>query len=186
MGIGIIIFPFVCSEETSVPDNTQINDMMACNEAEFTLYQQMDKHREELRNKKVTPLMAASAVPDWAKMPDMWQPRHQQLLLMSEQAQRVRKGGAEGTGSAQQVHDYTIADVGDDDDDSKSVDSAAATERRRKRKFVAYSDGLSDAQFISMVERTGRVGFLTTDDYYLWHFYIYCDKRTSSTLCFLH
>jgi hypothetical protein len=154
---------YFCSEETAVPDNTMINEMMACNEGEFVLYQKMDKEREERRRivaPGVPPLIPANNVPEWARSPEMWLSRHQQLFAMAEQSDKMsQQKGSKGAGGVVKTGGDGESVV--DDADEEGMDDAALMaleeSRKRKRKSVQYSDGMSDAQFISMVERTGRV-----------------------------
>lgn len=170
LSIGLAFKHVFCSEETAVPDNTMINDMMACNEAEFALYQKMDKDREE-RLKITAPgvpaLIPANNVPEWARSPEMWLNRHQQLFAMAEQSDKMSlQKGVRGSASStiggglktdgQGEDGESVAD-GDEENMDDSALIALEERRKRKRKSVSYSDGMSDAQFISMVERTGRV-----------------------------
>ena len=160
----------MCSEETAVPDDTQINDMMACNEAEFALYQKMDKEREAARRKDTPALIPANEIPSWARTPEMWLNKHQQLYVMVEQSDKMKAamGKAKGNVTAaapgedesmgmDEAEEFTHYVDGDYSFASDAALGGAEGTNKRKRKAVTYNDGLSEAQFISMVERTGRV-----------------------------
>jgi hypothetical protein len=191
-----------------VPDDEQINDLMATNDTEFALYQRLDKEREARRRAEyqassppavsvasiaaaaaaqrsakvatdgeapegegketVAPLpprlMSVAEVPPWTKTQEAWLSKHHQLLAMSEQVDKnnlqVGDGGA-----------YTVDAEGEEEDsnlDAASVDGAsggrglgapAATWNTRKRKSApgAYDDGLTETQFMELVEKTEKV-----------------------------
>jgi hypothetical protein len=202
-----------CSDDAAVPDDEQINDMMATNDTEFSLYQRMDKEREAARRavwqasspaplslpgrvKKPTSrkghgeeleeppgedekqegekdalpllpprLMTVAQVPLWARNQEAWFSKHHQLLAMSEQ---VDKNNLQvGNGNA-----YTVEAEGDDEEDSNidaaSVDGVSgggrglgawgsSTRKRKSTTGVAYDDGLTETQFMELVEKNEKV-----------------------------
>eukprot|EP01041_Mallomonas_annulata_P001914 gene1914-3715_t len=89
--------------EVEVPDDEQINEMMAITDVEFELYQNMDRERESKRlqhwisyhkSQGITSidnipklpkrLMTPDDIPLWIKDPGVWHSRHVQLLTMSQ------------------------------------------------------------------------------------------------------
>jgi hypothetical protein len=201
------------SDEAAVPDDEQINDLMATNDTEFALYQRLDKEREARRRalyeataypmsvasvaaasaaaqrsakaaaageggpdgekkETVVPLpprlMSVAEVPSWTKTQEAWLSKHHQLLAMSEQVDKnnmqVGDGGVYGAAEAD----------GDEEEDSNidalSVEGASGgrglggsagawSTNTRKRKSVAgaYDDGLTETQFMELVEKTEKV-----------------------------
>lgn len=191
----------VFSDEAAVPDDEQINDLMATNETEFALYQRMDKEREARRRLELAAndhtaasfekskeptsdethhpesadplpsrLMSVAEVPSWTKTPAAWQSKHHQLLAMSEQVDKnnlqVGDGGI-----------YTVDGDADDEDESNadaaSVDGAsggrgmraltgaspwsASSRKRKTTSGVVYDDGLTETQFMDLVEKSEKV-----------------------------
>jgi SNF2 family DNA or RNA helicase len=157
-------------EEGLVPDDEQINDMMSVNEKEFALYQEIDKKRLErmrrnwadqcFRLKKAyekgtlpPSLMTNDLVPQWIRQPSAWLAKHTQLYLMFEEFDKQRVQG----------HDVElrILDTGDSDSGSGAIwDSYAENATvalqdigERKRKSVMYDDGLTETQFMNLVEK---------------------------------
>lgn len=186
-----------------MPDDEQINDLMATNDTEFALYQRLDKERDARRRaeyESASPplsvasvaaaanlasdqetqegesketlvplpprLMSVAEVPSWAKTQEAWLSKHHQLLAMSEQVEKnnmqVGNGGA-----------YTAEAEGEEEDsnlDTTSIDGASGgrglgaaavgvTWNTRKRKSApgAYDDGLTETQFMELVEKTEKV-----------------------------
>jgi hypothetical protein len=102
-------------------------------------------------------LMSNDAVPRWVRQPTAWLAKHAQLYLMFEEfdKQRVRghdvelrqleagEGGGDGSGGGSGA-------IWDSYAESASV--ALQDVGERKRKSVVYDDGLTEAQFMNMVE----------------------------------
>lgn len=97
--------------------------------------------------------MTNDAVPQWIRQPGAWLAKHSQLYLMFEEFDKQRKRG----------HDVELRnlDTGDGDGSSSGAiwDSYAETATvamqdigERKRKAVVYDDGLTETQFMNMVE----------------------------------
>jgi hypothetical protein len=112
-------------------------------------------------------LMTVAQVPLWARSQEAWFSKHHQLLAMSEQ---VDKNNLQvGNGNA-----YTVEAEGDDEEDSNldaaSVDGvsgggrglggswSASTRKRKSTTGLAYDDGLTETQFMELVEKSEQVG----------------------------
>jgi hypothetical protein len=123
------------NEETVVPDDSQLNMLLAIHESEIELYQQVDNEREQIRIeqwKKVhgsaatVPgrLMAINEVPSWICQQNSWQqkytPLYNMLYIKDE---------------SKDIANYASIDIGP-----------------RKRKHVQYTDGISEAQFLKQCE----------------------------------
>ena len=96
-------------------------------------------------------LMTNDTVPVWIRHAEAWQSKHVQLHLMYEEYDKQRVRG----------HDVDLRKLdstGDSDAGSGGViwDSYASVPDQeigeRKRKVVQYDDGLTETQFINMVE----------------------------------
>mmetsp|Transcript_14910 Transcript_14910/g.22432 ORF Transcript_14910/g.22432 Transcript_14910/m.22432 type:complete len:1326 (+) Transcript_14910:95-4072(+) len=163
------------AEEAAVPDDDQINYMMATNDGEAALYQQIDKRREEEREAKAAalnkttkrpgrtgastalppPLMEENGVPAWAREQSAWLSKHQQLFLMSEHVEKMNiSATSEGYTLADEEEESNVDTTSQDGDTGEG--GRGAMPSMRKRKAVVYDDGLSDAQFVDFVERGGQ------------------------------
>lgn len=147
------------NEEGLVPDDEQVNDMMAVNEKEFALYQEMDQSREECGAKKdkkrgkksSSSLMTNDSVPAWIRQSSAWLAKHSQLYLMYEEYEKKRSQG----------HNVSFDDISGDSSEQDQVwgeyaevASRASLELgERKRKAVVYDDGMTETQFLNMVEK---------------------------------
>lgn len=123
-------------------------------------------------------LMGVSDVPLWARSQESWLPKHHQLFTMSDQVEKNNlQVGNNGV--------YTVVEVdngGGDDDDESNVDGAsidganstnngggrglsnfgnvswgASTRKRKATTGVIYDDGLTETQFMDLVEKTEKV-----------------------------
>lgn len=103
-----------------------------------------------------TALMTNDMVPRWIRQPAAWLAKHSQLYLMFEEFDKQRVRGHD-------VELRTTVDTAGDGDGSNSSgaiwesyaeDATAALQAigERKRKTVMYDDGLTETQFITMVE----------------------------------
>lgn len=130
-------------EETVIPDDSQLNVLLAIHDGEAALYDAMDKEREERRLRAwveqhgpLVPLesrlMDASSVPSWICEPTSWQQKYQPLY-----------------GMLMHVGD-SMASIGDVMEDMPRDD--AEPTGPRKRKSIAYTDGMTETQYLKMVE----------------------------------
>ena len=165
--------------ESDVPDDDQINEMMACSDVELELYQRMDTERERQRvehwqaihgphSPPPPRLMEANAYPSWIT-PELWMPTNAALVepMMSVAIEGDKKRKA----------DYY------EDIEGETIESVTGTEEAeevstRKRKSVRYTDGMTDLQFEKFLanggespvkakrvaEKRQRRGELTSDD----------------------
>ena len=143
--------------ESDVPDDDQINEMMACSDVELELYQRMDAERERFRvqqwqamhGPQSSPpprLMEAHAYPSWIT-PELWMPTNAALVepMMSMAAEGDKKRKA----------DYY------EDIEGETIESVTGTEEAeevttRKRKSVRYTDGMTDLQFEKFLANGGE------------------------------
>ena len=143
--------------ENDVPDDDQINEMMACSELELELYQRMDVEREQQRVKQwqaihgpysIPPprLMEANGYPPWITH-ELWMPTNAALVepMMSTIVEGERKRKA----------DYY------EDIEGETIESVTGTEDAdepltRKRKNVRYTDGMTDTQFEKFLANGGE------------------------------
>lgn len=139
--------------EVEVPDDEQINEMMAIYDFEMTLYQKMDRERDETRRRhwmqfhksqgvpaNMTPplpsrLMTPEEIPAWMKDPSVWHSKHTQLLQMHENSALVL--------------DPSTMDMNDSGDEGGVGESSQDTRvnNPRKRKVISYDEDLTDEQF---------------------------------------
>mmetsp|Transcript_18606 Transcript_18606/g.23447 ORF Transcript_18606/g.23447 Transcript_18606/m.23447 type:complete len:569 (+) Transcript_18606:3-1709(+) len=117
-------------EESMVPDDEQINDLLAITPSEFELYQRMDRERSAREEKiakrrgidKYHRLMEVGEVPAWMN------------------------------------NSYNGSHVDDDDTSvsSMAVDTPVKC-RKRKKDNITYSDNMTEQQFMKMVEKQAEV-----------------------------
>ena len=98
-------------------------------------------------------LMTNDTVPRWIRQPTAWLAKHSQLYLMFEEFDKQRVRG----------HDVELRTMDTSDGDGSSggaiwdsyAESATVALQEigeRKRKTVVYDDGLTEMQFMNMVE----------------------------------
>jgi hypothetical protein len=129
------------SGDADVPDDEQLNEMMASYEGELMLYQLLDRTSARTHSKPA--LMAANEVPAWLGE-ECWPSKYRQLMqgMMSVLEPNAKQGKKRD-----------CADMESWDEGSMlSEDLPAAESSLRKRKEIVYDDGLTDLQFQRMLE----------------------------------
>ena len=144
--------------ENVVPDDDEINDMMAIDATELRLYQAMDVSLEAARVAGYTrrglaappKLMSAGDAPAWMKEGDSWDRKHSQLFVINRAYDDDTSGNDGGSGSGE-----SVLQLGEEYSLAAAAAAAAALEEgemKRKRKVVLYDDGLTETQFLNLVE----------------------------------
>lgn len=137
-------------EECDIPDNEELNEMMATYEGEFELYQQMDEENAIIDDPKQN-LLQVQELPPWLSG-ESWHHKYSILMndVMNQSATAAKK-------SKKRPHDAAVSfdDGLDDLDDDSSLQEHLGPSGKlmRKRKEVMYSDGLTELQFMRMMER---------------------------------
>jgi superfamily II DNA or RNA helicase len=168
---------------SDIPDNEQINEMMAAYEGEFDLYQKMDlefyEREKLLYGLEHARLMKATDKPKWLTS-DCWPTKYSILMsdmMTSAPLQTLSKQftlqstGPKKKGRKRKNPEGGLASVtadnNDDRADSPSVDTyndtldgfggdnadLVAGKVMRKRKDVKYDDGMTDFQFKKFLEK---------------------------------
>lgn len=139
--------------DADVPDDEQLNEMMASYEGELLLYQQVDAQRSAKRpNSGKPPLMGANEIPPWL-LETNWPTKYKQVMVgmmtVSDPNDiRKRKKTAAVLGNANIWDDDSVAFSED-----SSIPAPPESSFLRKRKEVIYDDGLTELQFQRMVEQ---------------------------------
>jgi SNF2 family DNA or RNA helicase len=134
-------------EECDVPDNEELNEMMATYEGEYELYQQMDAESGEAADSKRN-LLAVQELPPWMTEA-VWPSKYSVLMndvlhQNSSHHKKLKKRNAQDSG---------ILDFEDGLEDDENMQIGPSGKLMRKRKDVTYSDGLTDLQFARMIEK---------------------------------
>jgi hypothetical protein len=134
-------------EECDVPDNDELNEMMATYEGEYELYQQMDAESGEAADSKRN-LLTVQELPPWMTE-DVWPSKYSVLMndvlhQTSSHHKKQKKRSAQDAG---------ISEFEEGLDEDESMQIGPSGKLMRKRKDVTYSDGLTDLQFARMIER---------------------------------
>ena len=105
----------------------------------------------ERGKKSSSSLMTNDSVPAWIRQSSAWLAKHSQLYLMYEEYEKKRSQG----------HNVSFDDISGDSSEQDQVwgeyaevASRASLELgERKRKAVVYDDGMTETQFLNMVEK---------------------------------
>lgn len=101
-------------------------------------------------------LMSNDSVPGWVRQPSAWLAKHAQLYLMFEEFDKQRIRGHDvdlrtlDPGTADRSNGSSGGGIWDSYAESATV--ALQEVGERKRKAVVYDDGLTEQQFMNMVE----------------------------------
>jgi ATP-dependent helicase STH1/SNF2 len=132
--------------DADVPDDDQLNEMMACYDGELLMYQEMDSQFK--RRTDVQPLMGANELPTWLTESN-WPSKYRQLMIgMMTISEPEKKRGRKRDSTA------LATPKADEEGSVFSEEPIYNTETSlRKRKEVVYDDGLTDFQFQRLLEQ---------------------------------
>lgn len=133
--------------DADVPDDEQLNEMMATYDGEMALYQEIDRQR--IVNSSKPALMNGNEIPPWL-METNWPSKYRQLMQSMMSPEPSVK-------NAEKQMDGSLLFDGDDrselSDEMNSVTVKNVSSALRKRKEVIYDDGLTDFQFQRLLEQ---------------------------------
>jgi ATP-dependent helicase STH1/SNF2 len=151
-----------------VPDDEQLNAMMAVYDGELQLYQQMDQQRLErqqqewsdrCRKKGLTGihqpplpsrLLNSNELPSWLEI-NFWQSRY---LPIANTLHYIHQHGGNLASMKQQQSKQSIDSDSNIDDRSSEKSRVVAGKKMRKRKEgIQYDDNLTDSQFFKKLEK---------------------------------
>lgn len=141
-------------EECDIPDNEELNEMMASYDGEFELYQQMDATSGATSSDTKKNLLQAHEIPHWMST-DSWHPKY--TVLMEDVMNDRPDGKGAGKKAKKRAADAMESggvDAFDFDNDEDSVQPVGPSGKAmRKRKEVQYNDGMTDLQYMRMIEK---------------------------------
>lgn len=145
------------NDDEDVPDDDQLNEMMATYDGELELYQSIDCQRAQDRELlgEVPTLMGADEIPPWLSE-SCWPQKYAVLMndMMTIEASLTNKlPKKKGRKRKEFDVDNNSDEFAFEDEDDELAENMVAGKLMRKRKEVTYDDGLTDYQFVKALEK---------------------------------